>query len=41
MKLVLKAVKVLLSLGLVFIAGNNYGRELAEFCIELNEQKKK
>ena len=41
MKLVFKALKVLLSLGLIFVAGNNYGRELAEFCIELNEQKKK
>ena len=41
MKLVFKAVKVLLSLGLIFVAGKNYGRELTEFCIELNEQKKK
>lgn len=41
MKLVLKALKVFFSLGLIYVAGKNYGRDLAELYLELNEQKKK
>ena len=39
MKLVVKLLKVVLSLGLVYLAGEFYGKSVAEACLEFKPQK--
>ncbi len=40
MKLVLKALKVVFSLGMIYVVGENFGRNIAELYLEMYKVEK-